>query len=85
MCQRRDNALTSWREGAIPNLKVELDKLLSSAADHEMIVREDDRSEEGAEGRRRVEQFQALANQIRSQITECPSEEAEFLLEQAAR
>jgi hypothetical protein len=69
----------------MPDLKNKLDKLLSDAADCQMIGSLAADPNTRADYRRRAEEFRALAEQLRSQLIERPRSDSEFLLQQALR
>jgi hypothetical protein len=69
----------------MPDLKLKLDALLSHAADCQMLGALSTDAETRAERHERAEQFRALAEQVRKQITAKSRSDFEFLFEQAAR
>jgi hypothetical protein len=69
----------------MPDLKIKLDNLLADAADCQLIGNLAIDPAKREEYRRRAEEFRALAERVRTQISERLRTDIEFLLEQAAR
>jgi hypothetical protein len=69
----------------MPDLKNKLDKLLSEAAECQMIGSLAADAAKRAAYRERADQFRDLAEQVRAQISAGPRRNIEFLLEQAGK
>jgi hypothetical protein len=69
----------------MPDFKIKLDKLLTEAAECQLIGNLAADPTKRTEYRRRADEFRALAERVRAQISERPRTDIEFLIEQAAR
>ena len=69
----------------MPDLKLKIEKLLADAADCQILGGLSVDPAKRAEYRKRADEFRELAERIRTQISERPRTDIEFLFEQARR
>ena len=69
----------------MPDLKLKLEQLFADAADCEMVGRLAADADKRVQYRQKAEELRALAERVRTQISQRPRNDTDFLLQQAQR